>query len=223
MLHAGLHVRNPAELRLNLLVRIIHDERIKPGTTHHKERVFGFFAGGARRRHLNRINALTCTVERNIHARRHVTHRNVQVTRQQVTGTHRQNTQARLGPLMMRQRRRHSTHRTVTTGSDEQVNALSDQLAGGIGTGLVHAGGAHQRLRVAVRREGAFQNLDGRRSAGLAGVVHHTHALRLTGGQGRQNAEGCTQFDSASACFTAGTSDGGGQRRRRGNTKKFTV
>ena len=126
-------------------------------------------------------------------------------------------------PLMMRQRRRHSTHRTVTTGSDEQVNTLSNQLAGSLRTGLVHAGGAHQRLRVAVRREGAFQNLDSRRSTGLAGVVHHAHALCLTGGQGRQNAEGRTQFDSASACFTAGTSDGGGQRRRRGNTKEFTV
>ena len=124
---------------------------------------------------------------------------------------------------MMRQRRRHSAHRTVTTGSNQQVNTLSDQLAGSLGTGLVHAGGTHQRLRVAVRREGTFQNLDSRRSAGFAGVVHHAHALRLAGGQGRQNAEGCTQFDSASAGFTAGTSDGGGQGRRRGNTKEFTV
>ena len=223
VLHAGLHVRNPAELRLNLLVRIIHDKRIKAGTTHHKERMFGFFAGGARSRHLNRINGLTCTVERNINARRHVTHRNIQVTRQQVTGTHRQNTQARLTPLMMRQRRRHSTHRTVTTGSNQQVNTLSDQLAGRLRTGLVHAGGAHQRLRVAVRREDTFQNLNSRRSAGLTRVVHHAHALRLTGGQGRQNTEGCAQFDSASARFTAGTSDGGGQSRRRRNTKEFTV
>ena len=132
MLHAGLHVRHPTKLRLNLLVRIIHDKRIKAGTTHYKERVFGFFAGGARRRHLNRINALTCTVECNIHARRHVTHRNIQVARQQVTCTHRQNTQARLAPLMMRQRRRHSTHRAVTAGSNEQVNTLSNQLAGGL-------------------------------------------------------------------------------------------
>ena len=185
--------------------------------------MFGFFAGGARRRHLNRINTLTCTIERNIHARRHVTDRNIQVTRQQVTGTHRQNTQTRLTPLMMRQCRRHSTHRTVTTGSDQQVNTLSDQLAGRLRTGLVHAGGAHQRLRVAVRCEGTFQNLDSRRGAGFTRVVHHAHALRLTGGQGRQNAEGRTQFDSASARFTAGTSDGGGQSRRRRNTKEFTV
>ena len=124
---------------------------------------------------------------------------------------------------MMRQRRRHSTHRAVTTGSNQQVNTLSDQLAGSLGTGLVHAGGAHQRLRVAVCREGTFQNLNSRRNSGLTRVVHHAHALRLTGGQGRQDAEGRAQFDSASARFTAGTSDGGGQSRRRRNTKEFTV
>ena len=132
VLHAGLHVRDPAELRLNLLVRIVHDERVKAGTTHHKERVFGFFAGGARSRHLDRINTLTCTVERNIHARRHVTHRDVQVARQQVAGAHRQNTQARLASLVMRQRRRHGTHRAVTTCGNQQVNALGNQLAGGL-------------------------------------------------------------------------------------------
>ena len=86
---------------------------------------------------------------------------------------------------MMRQRRRHSTHRTVTTGSNQQVNTLSNQLAGRLRTGLVHTGGAHQSLRVTVRREGTFQNLNSRHNAGLTRVVHHAHALRLTGRQGR--------------------------------------
>ena len=123
---------------------------------------------------------------------------------------------------MMRQRRRHSAHRTVTTGSNQQVNTPQRSARGQPRNRARPRGWSHQRLRVAVRREGTFQNLDMRRSAGLLGL-YTTPTRAPHRWQGRQNAEGRTQFDSAAARFTAGTRTEAVRAATAETPREFTV
>ena len=93
------HIGEPPNTSFKLLSGIVHHQSVKPGAAHDEERVFGFFVAAGVGHHPNSIYRLLHPVKRNIDAGGDITHRQVQVAGEQVTGAQRDNTKSRLRPL----------------------------------------------------------------------------------------------------------------------------